>query len=208
MIRKKLVIVGDSPSQKTTLLFVFTKRDITSHKVPSSLSLFIPTVFENCVDNVEVVDQAGKKRFVELALWDTAHQEDYDRLRPLSYPDTDVILVCFSVKEPDSFENVQRKWIPEITHYCPGVPFLIIGHETSREDDANSLQKRVTRGQGRRLARKVGAVAYMECCARTGEGVNEVFVAAALASLKNRKKQHKAKSSKYNFIIMQTTSDH
>lgn len=39
---------------------------------------------------------------MELALWDTAGQEDYDRLRPLSYPDTDVILMCFSIDSPDS----------------------------------------------------------------------------------------------------------
>lgn len=50
---------------------------------------------------------------VELALWDTAGQEDYDRLRPLSYPDTDVILMCFSVDSPDSLENIPEKWTPE-----------------------------------------------------------------------------------------------
>ena len=52
-------------------------------------------------------------------LFDTAGQEDYDRLRPLSYPQTDVFLVCFSVVKPDSFENVKEKWIPEIRHHCP-----------------------------------------------------------------------------------------
>ena len=51
---------------------------------------------------------------VELALWDTAGQEDYDRLRPLSYPDTDVILMCFSVDSPDSLENIPEKWTPEV----------------------------------------------------------------------------------------------
>ena len=53
---------------------------------------------------------------VELALWDTAGQEDYDRLRPLSYPDTDVILMCFSIDNPDSLENIPEKWTPEVSH--------------------------------------------------------------------------------------------
>lgn len=64
----------------------------------------MPTVFENYVADVEV---DGKR--VELALWDTAGQEDYDRLRPLSYPDSHVILICFAVDSPDSLDNVQEK---------------------------------------------------------------------------------------------------
>lgn len=44
-----------------------------------------------------------------LGLFDTAGQEDYDRLRPLSYPQTDVFLVCFSVVSPSSYENVKEK---------------------------------------------------------------------------------------------------
>ena len=44
-----------------------------------------------------------------LGLFDTAGQEDYDRLRPLSYPQTDVFLVCYSVVSPSSFENVKEK---------------------------------------------------------------------------------------------------
>jgi small GTP-binding protein len=46
---------------------------------------------------------------ISLGLWDTAGQEDYDRLRPLSYPQTDVFLICFSVVSPPSFENVRTK---------------------------------------------------------------------------------------------------
>ena len=61
-----------------------------------------------------------------LGLFDTAGQEDYDRLRPLSYPSTDVFLVCFSVISPASFENVKEKWFPEVHHHCPGVPILSV----------------------------------------------------------------------------------
>ena len=87
--------------------------------------------------------------------------------------------------------TVQKKWIPEIEHFCPGVPFIIVGHETKLEDNIKHLFKPITCSQGRRLAEKVGAVAYMECCAKTGEGVNEVFSAAALASLKMKRQTAK-----------------
>ena len=66
--------------------------------------MYIPTTFENYVSDVEV---DGKN--VELALWDTAGSEDYDRFRPYSYPDSDVILICFAIDSPDSLDNVQGK---------------------------------------------------------------------------------------------------
>ena len=69
---------------------------------------------------------------VELALWDTAGQEDYDRLRPLSYPDTDVILMCFSIDSPDSLDNIPEKWTPEVKHFCPNVPIILVGNKKVR----------------------------------------------------------------------------
>ncbi len=88
-LRKTLVVVGDGACGKTCLLIVFSKDEFPE--------VCAPTVFENYVADIEV---DGKQ--VELALWDTAGQEDYDRLRLLSSPDTDVILMCFSVDSPDS----------------------------------------------------------------------------------------------------------
>jgi cell division control protein 42 len=111
-----------------------------------------------------------------------AGQEDYDRLRPLSYPQTDVFLVCFSVTSPASFENVKEKWFPEVHHHCPGVPCLIVGTQVDLRDDsqvieklARQKQRPVAIEQGERLARELGAVKYVECSALTQKGLKNVF---------------------------------
>ncbi|PFX23586.1 Cell division control protein 42-like [Stylophora pistillata] len=91
-------------------------------------------------DNYAVTVMIGGEPFT-LGLFDTAGQEDYDRLRPLSYPQTDVFLVCFSVVSPSSFENVKEKWVPEITHHCPKTPFLLVGTQVDLRDDAGTIEK-------------------------------------------------------------------
>lgn len=117
-----------------------------------------------------------------LGLFDTAGQEDYDRLRPLSYPQTDVFLVCFSVTSPASFENVREKWFPEVHHHCPGVPCLIVGTQTDLRDDPNVKDKLakqrmapVRKEDGEKMARELGAVKYVECSALTQYKLKDVF---------------------------------
>lgn len=99
---------------------------------------------------------------VSLGLWDTAGQEDYDRLRPLSYPQTDVFLICFSVTSPSSFENVTSKWYPEIKHHCPDAPMILVGTKIDLRDDRETLTalaeqglSAIKREQGQKLANKV-----------------------------------------------------
>lgn len=87
----------------------------------------------------------GKR--VELALWDTAGQEDYDRLRPLSYPDSHVILICFAVDSPDSLDNVQEKWISEVNHFCPGLPIVLVGCKKDLRFDHKTQQDLAKSGQ-------------------------------------------------------------
>ena len=117
-----------------------------------------------------------------LGLFDTAGQEDYDRLRPLSYPQTDVFLVCFSVTSPASFENVREKWFPEVHHHCPGVPCLIVGTQTDLRDDpqvreklAKQKMQPVRKEDGERMAKELGAVKYVECSALTQYKLKDVF---------------------------------
>jgi Ras family protein A len=142
------------------------------------------------------VEVDGKR--IELALWDTAGQEDYDRLRPLSYPDSHVILICFAIDQPDSLDNVMEKWVPEVTHFCshPKVPYLLIGckkdlrnHRPTLEKLAREGHRPVTTEQGNAVAQRVGARMYIECSARTGEGVREVFQHATRTALLRHKPQ-------------------
>lgn len=117
-----------------------------------------------------------------LGLFDTAGQEDYDRLRPLSYPQTDVFLVCFSVTSPASFENVREKWFPEVHHHCPGVPCLIVGTQVDLRNDeqvkdklAKQKMHPVSAADGNAMAKQLGAVKYVECSALTQFKLKDVF---------------------------------
>ncbi|KKA21505.1 Rho GTPase Rho1 [Rasamsonia emersonii CBS 393.64] len=186
-IRRKLVIVGDGACGKTCLLIVFSKGTFPE--------VYVPTVFENYVADVEV---DGKH--VELALWDTAGQEDYDRLRPLSYPDSHVILICFAIDSPDSLDNVQEKWISEVLHFCQGLPIILVGCKVDLRDDQKTIdelsktsQRPVTYEQGEEVRKKIGAYKYLECSARTGYGVREVFETATRAALLSKPTNKKKK---------------
>lgn len=103
-------------------------------------------------------------------------------MRPLSYPQTDVFLVCFSVTSPASFENVKEKWFPEVRHHCPGVPCLVVGTQVDLRDDPQVIEKLqrqkqrpIGSDQGEKLARELGAVKYVECSALTQKGLKNVF---------------------------------
>jgi small GTP-binding protein len=181
----KLVVIGDGAVGKTCLLISYA-----NNRFPED---YIPTVFDNYVVNLTANDTT-----IELGLWDTAGQEEYDRLRPLSYANANVFLVCFSVVSPVSYENVTTKWYPEVIHFCPDVPQILVGTKLDLRGDQATVEKLketnqapITQEQGAELQKKIKAVRYLECSAKNGENLKTVFDEAVKAVLFAPKKKRR-----------------
>jgi len=118
-----------------------------------------------------------------LVLWDTAGQEDYDRLRPLCYKRTQVVIICFAVDNRTSYDNVESKWMPEVRHHCPDSPVVLVATKTDLRYESDA-KRSLTTNDGNELAQRLGAVAYAECSSKTGDGVADVFQMAAREALR------------------------
>ncbi|KAK2075341.1 hypothetical protein P8C59_009473 [Phyllachora maydis] len=202
-VQRKLVLLGDGACGKTSLLNVFTRGYFPT--------VYEPTVFENYVHDI-FVDNVH----IELSLWDTAGQEEFDRLRSLSYDDTDLIMLCYSVDSKDSLENVESKWVGEIADNCPGVKLVLVAlkcdlREGGDEDDAaaaavgdttnedgNPREKgpTINYDQGLEVARRINALRYLECSAMRNRGVNEAFTEAARVALSVKKDREESRCTK------------
>ncbi|XP_077547196.1 ras-like GTP-binding protein Rho1 [Haemaphysalis longicornis] len=176
-IARKLVVVGDGNCGKTSLLVTYCNECFPSD--------YVPTIFETYS---KFVESSGYR--VQLFLWDSSGQQDYDRLRPLSYPETNVVLLCFTLDDSYSLESVVDKWEPEIRHYLPRVPIVLVGNKKDIRDDYSPPQvlprryeRPVTTSEGKAVASSIHAAAYVECSALRMTGVREVFDAAIKASL-------------------------
>ncbi|XP_051269239.1 rho-related GTP-binding protein RhoF [Dicentrarchus labrax] len=181
----KIVIVGDGGCGKTSLLMVYAKGDFPEK--------YAPSVFEKYVTTISL---GGKE--IKLNLYDTAGQDDYDRLRPLSYQEANLILVCFDVTNPTSYENVLIKWHPEVKHFCRDTPVILIGCKTDLRKDKECSRKLkamnqapITYMQGEETRQQMNAELYLECSAKYQENVEDIFREATKRTLAyNRKQKH------------------
>jgi Ras-related C3 botulinum toxin substrate 1 len=153
----KCVVVGDGGAGKTCLL--------VSYSQDKFFGEYTPTIIDNYQVNLIHDDKP-----IALNLWDTAGQEDYDRLRPLSYPQADVFIAVFSLANKASLHNIVRKWIPEVQRYAPGVPIVLCGTKLDLRDSSG-----VQTEQGKEVQEQVGAAAYIEASAMTQHNVKGVF---------------------------------
>jgi Ras-related C3 botulinum toxin substrate 1 len=183
----KCVVIGDGAIGKTSMLVSYTRDSFEDD--------YIPTVFDNYSTALMLDGQP-----LAMNLWDTAGQEDFDRLRPLSYPSTDCFLVGFSVISRSSYNNISEKWIPELNHYCPNTPKVLVGTKIDLRDNREVIARLSERGHspltfedGVRLAREIGAVKYVECSSLTQRGLKECFDTLARTAVNGLKPPTKDK---------------
>ncbi|TFK19785.1 transforming protein RhoA [Coprinopsis marcescibilis] len=175
LIGRKLVIVGDDGVGKSSLLAVFSK---------GMFPALVPVTYKNYVTDLNVDGVP-----IELGLWDTATQGDYDRLRFLVYPNAHVVLVCFAFDSRSSLESVRSKWFPELQEFIPRVPIILVGCKRDLREEAQPPPQLVSSDEAKALAESIGAAKYLQCSAKTGKGVLELFQSAAKVSLQGPRKK-------------------
>ncbi|CAB4405610.1 hypothetical protein RhiirA5_102057 [Rhizophagus irregularis] len=195
-LHRKLVVLGDGACGKTSLLNVFTRGYFPQ--------IYEPTVFENYVHDIWIDNQQ-----IELSLWDTAGQEEFDRLRSLSYADTHVVMLCFAVDNRDSLENIESKWIAEISEHCQGVKIVLVALKCDLREDINVVrnmqrygERPVSYEEGLAVAQNINASRYLECSAKHNRGVREAFEQSARVSIHARPKGAPHDSNNVRCIIL------
>ncbi|KAL0266449.1 UNVERIFIED_CONTAM: hypothetical protein PYX00_008982 [Menopon gallinae] len=180
----KCVLVGDGKVGKTSLVVSYSTNGFPTD--------YVPTAFDN-YNVVVMVDNQP----VSVQLCDTAGHDDFDPIRTLCYPETDVFMVCFSVVNPTSFNNVRQKWVPEIRKYWPDAPVLLVGTQSDRKGDVRLLNQLaanrevpVTEQQAKALASCLGLKGYIETSALTQKQLKDAFDNAILCALSRRKPMH------------------
>jgi len=182
----KVALVGDGTVGKTCLLM--------SYVCQAFMEDYIPTMFDN-FSTIEEYDG----ECVNVILWDTAGQEDYETIRTTTcFPNTHVFILCFSVVHPDSFHNIKQKWLEELRKSCPETPYILVGTKIDLRDDPETVRKLAEKEKepistkvGKRRAKEIRAKEYLECSARSMASVNEIFHAAIKVVMDPIKQQKK-----------------
>lgn len=168
----KIVTIGDTSVGKTSMLIAYTTNSFPGE--------YIPTVFDEYSANMMI-----DGRVFNVSLWDTNGSDEYDRLRPLSYAQTDFFLVLYSCASPFTFNRVAEKWMPEIQHLSPEARAIIVCTKTDlreNEEVIESVKKENNRGmvttaEGEAMAATFG-VRHMEISSIRIQGLKEMFDAA------------------------------
>ena len=157
----KNVTVGYGGAGKTTLLITYT-----TGKFPHE---YYPVIFDNCPIDGEIDDTEYR-----MGLFDTAGGEDYERLRPLCYPQTDVFTLLFDVSDSEEkFDEIHSYWWAELNHHCPDAPIVLVASKIDLRSKEG--KKTISKEEGQAMAEKIGAAKYMEVSSLENTGVSELY---------------------------------
>jgi Ras family protein A len=141
----------------------------------------IPGSITKSLSEHALVSIDGYQVMVEIR--DTTHQEGFDRLLPLSYLDSHVILLCFRANNPttETKKNILERWKLDLDHFCPGVPIILVGIK-ARDDSGDEGERPQPMAQGDdedsfvpfTIRREIGSARYFFCDPRTGFGIREL----------------------------------
>ncbi|KAL4455023.1 hypothetical protein ABPG74_006405 [Tetrahymena malaccensis] len=191
-IPMKLVAVGDGAVGKTCILHRYMNDTYSEEH--------IPTIFENSFMMVKI-----DKKTVQLGIWDTAGQEEYNRLRPLSYSNTDIFLIVFSVVDPESFDNALKKWYPELQQIQPKSLKVFVGNKVDlleQEENKKKSQKNapVNSQQVKQIVNELGCE-YFECSAKLDKGIKEMFLKSIQGGMQFKQKNQKPRKHQHCTLI-------
>lgn len=168
----KLVVIGDGAVGKTSLLTVLKGEPFPER--------YVPTVFDNYA-----LDVTHNNKPYRLHIWDTAGQDEFDRLRPLSYQDAKVILICFELDKRASFTNLSDRWVAEVNYFCKEVKMILVGCKSDLRDGSNDS---VSDEEALQFAKQHGNIPYIATSAKQGTGCDKVFPTAIDITQAKKKK--------------------
>merc|ERR1712131_9643 len=174
-IKKKILIVGPPNVGKESLCRSYNPK----------FSAYFGKEYTPCIPETATVSIGGQ--IVELEFLLVTFDADYKNLRQLCYPNTDVILICFSIDSPNSLYDIEENIAPEISYKCPNKPIILVGNKKDLRRESPDQCLKTTDGE--KMATKIGAVAYIENSALTMDGVKNVFDLAVTAAVPEKKNQ-------------------
>ena len=188
MVRRprKVVIIGDMFSGKSSLISAYCHDKFSTN--------YVPTLLNTLSTDAEVFGES-----IELVVVDVGGRDDYAKLRKCAYHKMDIIILCYAANSLDSLQRITDYWVPEIKQHCPKVPFILVATKKDIRDDAlhesscigGEKEDIVSTMRGRETAKTVGAQKFLECSARYRDNTRNVFEMAAKVALQKSRRKRK-----------------
>jgi small GTP-binding protein len=164
----KVLLSGANKTGKTALHNTYV-----SGKFPAD---YVECQADNYTLNTTVGNQS-----LTVSLWDDSGSIEYERLRPLSYPQTNVFIMMFAVHKPQTLYWITDVLYLEILHHCRGTKatmWIVATMIDKRKKHPNSI----TTARGEAIAKCLG-VNYAELCIRDVDSVKQFFDSVLLKHL-------------------------